>query len=70
MTTCAGVFAAHTGEDVRSYRLMGRREAIDLCSGCAAEAMKHTALDRRADPERADRGSRWNVGPIGRRRVA
>lgn len=68
--TCFGVFSTHTGQNVATYRLMGRRDLIELCDGCASEAMSRTVIDRRADPERADRGSRWPLGPIGRRRAA
>lgn len=68
--TCVGIFDAHDLGPTAVYRLMGRPDLIRLCSGCATEAMKHAALDRRSDPERRDRGSRWSVGPLGRRRTA
>ena len=68
--TCYGVFDTHNGENVATYRLMGRPDLIELCAGCAAEAMRRTVLDRRADPDRPDRGRRWALGPIGRRRAA
>ena len=71
---CTGVFSAHDGDaPVRRYRVLTNGDIVELCDPCGAEAMDrtgHIVLEKRADPNRPDRGRRWSLGPIGRRRAA
>jgi len=72
--TCGEHASTHDGLDVQPCAIgqYPNRHHAALCSGCRSGLGViglHVRIERRADPERADRGS-FSLGPLMRRSVA